>query len=293
MTVPCAALCYALAALSLSDQPSPAWLDAYVSMLGLQREPPSLEFLRTLTRAHVSRVPFENVTSILRRAEAGDGHVPPLDRETELRSWINRRGGGVCFEVVDMVGALLEGLGFKTHPVLAKISFAGSHQANLVEFDGGAQYLVDAGNGAPFFEPIAIAANEPSEFSHAGLAYRFRAAEEPPGQFIQDRLIDGEWQPFCTYDLAPATDVGRAEAYRRHHTRGHSWVVDNLTLVRPTEDAVWALRDDRLTHHTTRGKTVTSLNAPADYARAAAELFEMPAAPMDAALAAVRRVPQP
>jgi arylamine N-acetyltransferase len=259
-------------------------------MLGLRREPPNFEFLRKLTRTHVSRVTFENVTSILRRAQAGDGQVPPLNREAALRAWIGRRGGGVCFEVVDMLGTLLDGLGFTTHAVLAKISFEGSHQANVVELAGGARYMVDAGNGAPFFEPIPIFENQRGvEFSHAGLAYRFRPAADLPGHLVQDRLIKDVWRPFCTYNLAPSSDAGRTRAYQRHHTRGQSWVVDNLTLVRPTDDAVWALRDNRLTHHTARGKTVTTLKAPADYARAAAELFEVPAAPIDAALAALQQ----
>jgi N-hydroxyarylamine O-acetyltransferase len=291
MTVPPRALCYPHGSLPLS--PRQTWLDAYLAFLGLQHEPPTLDFLRKLNRAHVSRVPFENVTSILRRAQAGETRVPPLDRQAELQAWIGRRGGGVCFEVVDMLGALLEGLGFKTHSVLATISFAGSHQANVVELAGGARYLVDAGNGAPFFEPIPISDDTRAvEVSHAGLAYRFRAAEDRPDHLVQDRWIDGAWKPFCTYDLAPASDAGRAEAYRRHHIRGQSWVVDNLTLVRPTDDSVWALRDDRLTHHSARGKTVTSLTAPADYARAAADLFDVPAAPVDAALAALRVAPQ-
>jgi arylamine N-acetyltransferase len=68
----------------------------------------------------VSRVPFENVTSILRRACAGSGEVmvASLDRETELELWIARRGGGLCFEVTDMFGTLLAALGFDARPTL-------------------------------------------------------------------------------------------------------------------------------------------------------------------------------
>ena len=257
------------------------WLGRYLKLLGLEREPPNLEYLRKLTRAHLSCVPFENVTSILRRHAASDERVPTLDRDSELRAWLERRGGGLCFEVVDMFGTLLSGLGFRVHPVLATISFVGSHQGLVVEIEN-TRYLVDAGNGAPFFEPIPL--GEPVEVGHVDLVYRFRPAEDRPDGWVQDRLIEGNWQPFCTYDLAPATDADRATAYQRHHVRGRSWVVDNLTLVRCTDIEVWSLRDNRLTHFTTAGKSVREIASDADYRAIAADLFDLPNAPIDAAV---------
>ncbi len=260
-----------------------SWLDDYVRMLGLNREAPSLDYLRRLSRAHLSRVPFENITSILRRASAGDVAVPQLDRESELRSWLDRRGGGLCFEVVDMFGALLSGLGFRVHPVLATISFFGSHQSVVVAFEGG-RYLVDAGNGAPFFEPIPLAHSGAAfEISHVGLAYRFRPSADHPNAWVQDRLIEGKWQPFCTYFLDPAAPDDRQTAYQRHHLRGRSWVVDNLTLVRCTPSDVWSLRDNHLTHFSASGKEVRDITSAADFRAIAAELFDLPNAPIDSA----------
>ncbi len=263
---------------------SDTWLSAYLRLLDLEPEPPSLDYLRRLTRAHLSRVPFENVSSILRRAAAGEGAVPELDRASELQAWLDRRAGGLCFEVTDMFGALLSGLGFRAHPVLAKISFIGSHQSVVVDVDGG-RYLVDAGNGAPFFEPIPLSdAGDPVEVSHVGLAYRFRPAVERSDAWVQDRLIDGIWQPFCTYELGPSTEAERETAYQRHHLRGQSWVVDNLTLVRCTDSAVWSLRDNRLTSFTRDGKEVREITSRADFHAIAADLFALPQAPIDRAL---------
>ncbi len=267
--------------------PSADWTTSYLNLLGLEREPPGLEFLQALTRAHVLRVPFENVTSILRRAGSTDRPVPPLDREAELGAWRAGRGGGLCFEVVDMFGALLASLGFQTHAVLATISFVGSHQGLVVDL-AGERYLVDAGNGAPLFEPIRIEpGSAPVTMSRAGLSYRFRSIAEH--RLVQDRLIDGEWQPFCTYDLSPASDAGRADAFQRHHVRGHSWVVDNLTLVRCTDAEVWSLRDDRLNHFTSSGKTTSVLESETAYREAAADLFGLPAAPIEQALTVLRK----
>jgi N-hydroxyarylamine O-acetyltransferase len=257
------------------------WRSRYLKLLGLECEAPTTDYLRRLSRAHLSRVPFENVTSILRRDSAGEQPVPTLDRDQELDAWLERRGGGLCFEVVDMFGTLLSALDFRVHPVLATISFVGSHQGLVVDVEGE-RYLVDAGNGAPFFEPIPL--SEPVELSHVGLTYRFRPADDRPDGWVQDRLIENNWQPFCTYDLAPAADTDRETAYQRHHMRGHSWVVDNLTLVRCTDSDVWSLRDNRLTHFDSAGKSVREIASDAEYRAIAAELFNLPNAPIDDAL---------
>jgi N-hydroxyarylamine O-acetyltransferase len=280
---------------SLADVAANAdWVNRYLALLGLDRELPSLAYLHRLTASHLSRVPFENVTSILRRAQAGRGPVPALDRQDELQAWTERRGGGLCFEVADMFGTLLWALGFRAQPVLATISFVGSHQALRVDLDGS-RYLVDAGNGAPFFEPIPLAdSRAPVEVSVAGLSYRFRPlppAAEQSEALIQDRLIDGAWRPFCTYDLTSASESARELAFQRHHIRGQSWVVDNLTLIRCIDGEVWSLRDDRLTHYTAAGKQTETLVADAAYCQAAAQHFNLPAAPIEQALAALRRSP--
>jgi arylamine N-acetyltransferase len=227
-------------------------------------------------------VPFENITSLLRRQAHGDGPVGPLDPERILQAWCERRGGGVCFEVADMVDRLLSSLGYTTHPVLAQISFPGSHQANLVDLDGQ-RYLVDVGNGAPFPEPVAL--QGVVEVHHAGLSYRFRP-DTSPARWVQDRSIDAEWVPFAVYALAPPDPTVREAAYQLHHTPGQSWVVDNLVLTGSGDEEVWSLRDTALRHFTRAGKTERSV-APDEYARLAAEVFGLPGLPIDKARAAL------
>lgn len=211
--------------------------------------------------------------------------MPAPDPEELLANWEAGRGGGVCFEMTDMLHRLLASLGYRAHPVLAQISFPGSHQAVLVEIDG-ARYLGDAGNGAPFWEPIPV--DRPYEVHHAGLAFRFRPGDAG-GTCVQDRFIDGAWQQFFVYDLRPAADAERFEALQRHHTIGESWVVDVPRLVRCEDDGVWALRGDELVRHTDDGKRTERLATPEDYVRAARDAFALPAAPIVEALEAIAR----
>ena len=91
---------------------------------------------------------FENVTAILRRARVPSGPVPPVDLDALLRARAAGRGGGVCFELAPLFRRLLTGLGYRVWPILAQITFPGSHHATVVDLDG-ARYLVDVGSGAP------------------------------------------------------------------------------------------------------------------------------------------------
>jgi N-hydroxyarylamine O-acetyltransferase len=257
------------------------WVARYLAFLGLEREAPGLDALTRLTRAHLLNVPFENATSILRRQRVPDGPVPPLAAEPLLDAWIGGRAGGLCFEITHGFSRLLAALGYRSHPVLAFITFPGSHQAVLVELDGQ-RYLVDTGNGAPLFEPILL--DGTVEVWRAGLGFRYHAGGD--GEWIQDRWIDQAWAPFCVFDLSVPDPALSAAAFQSHHVPGGSWVVDRLVLVRCTADMVVSLRSGELTRFTIDGKSVEQV-AFADYARLAATLFGMPALPITDALAAL------
>ena len=111
-------------------------------------------------------------------------------------------------------GQLLSALGYRAHPILAQISIPQGHQALVVDLQGD-RYLVDIGSGSPLLEPIPL--DRTFEIHRAVLAYRFGPGDEPSG-WVQERLIDGVWTPFCRYDLRPADPNDRASADQRHHT---------------------------------------------------------------------------
>lgn len=262
---------------------SPDWVCRYLDLLGVEHPQPDLETLGRLAWAHLSAVQFENVTSILRR-RAHLGHpVPPLSPETLLAAWEQKRGGGLCFEVADTFGRLLVALGFQARVVLGFITFLGSHHAILVQVDGR-RFLVDVGNGAPFFEPIPL--DRPFEVRRAGLAYRFRPGDAPE-MWLQDRWIDGAWAPFCRYELASPGPAQCAATFQRHHTPGDGWVVGRLTLARCTEDAVSRLRDQEFTRFTAEGKHTEQVTQPEDRARLVADVFGLPRLPVEEALRAL------
>lgn len=269
----------------MQKTPPAAWVDRYLTLLGLEREPPSPDALARLVRAQIERIVFENVTAILRRAAAGfgPGPVPAPDPDALLDAWAAGRGGGVCFDLAPMFRRLLAGLAYRVAPILAQISFPGSHHAVLVDL-GEARYLVDVGSGAPLWRPVKL--GETVEIEHAGNLFRLRPEG---GDYIRERRLDGRWELGCRYVLRPASAEERNAAYQRHQLGGETWVVGNLTMVRCTPDALYRLRDDELAIHRPDGPRVERIG-PGDHARVADELFGLPDLPVDAALAALADV---
>lgn len=251
-------------------------MERYLSLIGVGWEAPGLDGLRRLVRAHVQTVPFENSGSLLRRREAGSGPVRAIDSEALLAVWEARRAGGVCFEHTEMFGRLLAELGYDVSPVAGEISFPGSHQALVVAF-GGARWLVDVGNGAPFFEPIPL--DRPFEIQRLGLGYRFDVDPGDPGVWIQARAVEGGWKPHCRYLLRPQSPEDRETAYQRHHRPRDTWVTSSIVLIRSREEEVLVFRNMDQHRYTTQGKRSSRVEDPEGWARLAGS-FGLPAYPV-------------
>jgi N-hydroxyarylamine O-acetyltransferase len=266
-----------------------AWIDAYLGLLGVPRQPPAHAALRRMVRGHLACVPFENVTTLLRLRDHWGGPPPDPDPEALVAQWIERRGGGLCYEVARTFRGLLAALGYDVRLVTGAITWPGSHEALIVELDGR-QWLVDAGNGAPFFDPVPLGSLV--EVHHAGLSYRFRPGERP-GTHVQDRLIDGVWTPFCLFsDDPPPTGGDLRASFCRHHTPGEGKFVGELNVVRCHPGGLDRLHNRRLTRITSHGRTETDLD-DAGLARAAAEVFQLPGLPVTEAVAVLRRLAVP
>jgi arylamine N-acetyltransferase len=248
------------------------WTRGYLELLGIEARPPSREALDAIVRAHRG-IAFESVSSLMRRHSAGEGPVPPLDLDDLLETWTARAGGGVCYEVGSMLGRLLEVLGYKVYPVLAQISFPGSHSALMVELDG-AQLLVDVGNGQPIFEAIPV--DSIFEIDRAGLRYRFHR-DPTTGKLIQDRWVEGGFKPFVTYEMVAATPEEMEASFQRHHALPPmTFVMHNFRLVKCHDDEVLQLRDHEFTRYRAEGKSTEEVHGLDRYRDLVAGPFGFP-----------------
>jgi N-hydroxyarylamine O-acetyltransferase len=78
--------------------------DAYLARLGLEREPPSVDALARIQRAHVERVPYETLWIHL-------GERWTVEPVASAERIARRRRGGYCFHLNGALSDLLRDLG--------------------------------------------------------------------------------------------------------------------------------------------------------------------------------------
>lgn len=263
-------------------QPDTAWTERYLALLGVEAGRPDATTLDAIIRAHRG-ITFECVSALIRRHATPSGPVPPLDLDDLLATWEARAGGGVCFEVGSMLGRLLAERGYTVYPVLAQISFPGSHSALMAEL-GGRQLLVDVGNGQPIFESIPV--DDVTEIDRAGLRYRFHR-DEATGKLIQDRWVDGGFRPFVTYEMTAASAAEMEASYQRHHALPPmTFVMQNFRLVHCTDDEVIQLRDHELIRYRSGGKSTEEVYGADRYRALITNDFGFPGMDVDRGLRA-------
>lgn len=111
--------------------------------------------MRTLVRAHLIRVPFENVSKLLLFSREGAGR--PIALEEFLDGIEHHDLGGTCYSSNPFLAELLGALGYDVTLLGADMSRPNVHTSIRVRLDG-IQYHVDVGYAAPFHEPIALSA---------------------------------------------------------------------------------------------------------------------------------------
>src|SRR2546426_5826969 len=119
---------------------------------------PTLETLRTIHRAHMLAVPFENLDIAL-------GRKIVVDEEAFLRKVVEQHRGGFCYELNGAFAALLRALGFQVTLLSARV--ARSDGGESPEFDHltlrvdlsvdqTEPWLADVGFGELFLEPLRL-----------------------------------------------------------------------------------------------------------------------------------------
>jgi arylamine N-acetyltransferase len=114
----------------------------HVNGIAQVREPETL--LSSAARAF-ARLPFENLTKIIKDAEAGRAEEARRTPEEVLADHWNHGAGGTCFALTSTMLHLVRGLGFAAEPILADRRYgADTHSAFLVWL-AGKPHLLDPG----------------------------------------------------------------------------------------------------------------------------------------------------
>jgi N-hydroxyarylamine O-acetyltransferase len=158
----------------------PSDVERYLARLGVSAPAaPTAAALGDLVRAHVRRVPFENLLIQLNR--------PAALRTAVTAARIARAGGGYCLELNGAFGALLAALGFDVRqhegrcwigepdPPDAPVN----HLALTVGCVDGSWWFAEVGMSDAICEPIPL---EPGRYSQGPFEYRLEAITGPAGR---------------------------------------------------------------------------------------------------------------
>ncbi len=218
-------------------------IEAYLQRIGYTGSTePTVQTLRDLHTAHLTTVPFENL-SIHR-------HEPiVLDEERLFEKIVMRRRGGFCYELNGLFSALLRELGFDVTRLSAGVMSADGHfgpefdhMTLLVSLDQ--QWLADVGFGDSFREPLLL---EPAiEQPQAEGVYRL--AQSDGGLILQEHKGDDPWSDQYRFTLQPRR-LGDYEAMCHYHqTSPESSFTQRSVCTLPTADGRITLANRRLIH---------------------------------------------
>lgn len=125
----------------------------YLKLLGIHRQKPSIEALKEIVRAQVTKVPFENISKLFFIKRLNLRHL--IDFELYLEGIEKYRFGGTCYSNNFYLNQLLTWLGYDIKLCGADMKNPDVHIINIVNIENR-EFLVDTGYAAPFSEPLPL-----------------------------------------------------------------------------------------------------------------------------------------
>ena len=126
--------------------------DRYLNILGISRREPSITALYEIATAHLTKVPFENISKLLYKKQ-GLNNIPDLS--VFLDGIENFNFGGTCYSNNYYLYLLLKYRGYDVKLCGADMKNPDVHILSMVNIEGR-EFIVDIGFAAPFTEPLPV-----------------------------------------------------------------------------------------------------------------------------------------
>lgn len=229
-------------------------IQAYLDRIGYRgSQKPDSATLCALHRAHLLRVPFENLDIHL-------GRIIVLDEDRFFAKIVGEGRGGFCYELNGLFAWLLSRLGFRVHLLSARVYDDGQpgppfdHMALHVECGG--VWLADVGFGDSFIEPLPLGTTDVR--SQRGIGYRVDGGGAL--RTLMRCRSGGEWAPVYEFDLQPRRLEEFAAMCRWHQESPASHFTRKRLCTMATAEGRMTLGDDRLilTEHGLRREDAVS-----------------------------------
>ena len=226
---------------ALSRQRS-ATLDvrAYLDRIAYQGPlEPSYGALRSLHRAHMFSVPFENL-------DIGLGREIVCDEARFIHKIVNERRGGFCYELNGAFAALLRALGFQVTLLSARVprddGSGGPEFDHLtLRVDLEEPWLADVGFGDCFLEPLRLV--PAVEEKQIGRVYRLSSMEG--GFRLESQAVVG-WKEEYEFKLKARQLSEFASMCRYHQTSPESTFTRKRVCSRATPEGRITLSNGKL-----------------------------------------------
>ena len=127
--------------------------EKYLKILKISRREPSINALSQVVKAHLTNIPFENISKLYYKKNYGLKTIP--DFELYIGGILNNNFGGTCYSNNYYLNKLLNYLGYNVRLCGADMTNPDVHIINIVSIDKK-DYLVDVGYAAPFLKPIPL-----------------------------------------------------------------------------------------------------------------------------------------
>ncbi|UYM06305.1 arylamine N-acetyltransferase family protein [Solicola gregarius] len=234
-------------------------LDAYLARIGF---PGDLDVtgptLGDLHRAHVARIPFENID-----VRQGGGVETGLDAVQD--KLVRHRRGGYCYEHGVLFAAALDRIGFDVDRLLARIGHDAArprprtHMLLHVRSDQQ-QWLADVGFGGGLLWPLPW---DDVGAIHRQGGWTYRLEQGTTGERMLLERHGEQWRTLYSFTDEPqhASDITMANHFTQSHPS--SPFRDHLVAIAKDEARLSVLRGRRLTQ-TRPGGTSTEDNLERD-----------------------------
>jgi len=253
--------------------------DTYLALLGLAPEPPTYDFLSRLVRAHLNRIPFENISKLLYSCREGLKGLPGLEKY--LVGARTNHFGGTCYSNNHYLYLLLRYLGFDAELNGADMQNLDVHIVIRVTLEER-QFFVDVGYAAPFLDPLP--ADLKSDFEvELGISRYVLRPRDTEGRSRMDLFRNGELThsylakpiPRDISFFTPAI----VDSYREHAT-----FMNSLLLTRYSEEHSVVIYNYTLTEYNGRQATIHRIKDKHELFIAIEQYFGIPQALADEAL---------
>jgi N-hydroxyarylamine O-acetyltransferase len=242
----------------------------YYAPLAPAVDRPTIDLLRSLHRAHLLAVPFENLDISL-------GREIVCDEARILHKIVNEHRGGFCYELNGAFAALLRELGFRVTLLSARVALEDGgyspefdHLALRVDLEES--WLADVGFGECFMEPLRLAFR--TEQQQGGKTYRLTSRPTEDGDvFDLAVLVESGWKPEYAFTLRPHQFADFAGMCRYHQTSPDSHFTRQRICSMATPEGRVTLSEEKLIETRTGSRQETFLTGKEEWRAKLRERF--------------------